>query len=89
MKVYVVTYVEHENGGRAVDEVVGVYADKDKARLAMEDKFHEACDKYGVEELGEYDYLNEDCFCIEDGDNCMYEAFGSITECELKQKGKE
>ena len=84
MKVYVVTCVEHKNGGRAEDNVRGVFADKHAAQQELDRCFHELCDKYGVEELGVNDYQNPDDFNIEDADICSYEAYGWITETELQ-----
>ncbi len=85
MKVYVVIYCENENGGRATDDVIGVFDELQAARKCLEKLFHKVCDSYGVEELNMYSYVNQDDFNIED-EYQSFEAFGRIVEQDLQSE---
>lgn len=91
--VYVVTltYSEGETQQEGTN-VVGVFANKDDARKALENIFHKSCDRLGIEELNVFSYQDQDSFKLIDIDDSLgsksweYNFFGEITESII---GKE
>lgn len=88
--VYVVTltYSEGETQQEGTN-VVGVFANKDDARKALENVFHKSCDRLGIEELNVFSYQDQDSFKLIDIDDSLgsrqwgYNFFGEITETIL------
>lgn len=78
-KKYVVTHLYQEYGGRATASVIGTFSTPENARKALENNFHDTCDRLGVEELNAVSYQDEDDFRIQD-ENDLYFATGTITE---------
>ena len=76
---YVVTHLYQEYGGRVTSSVIGTFSTPEKARKALENNFHDTCDRLGVEELNAVSYQDEDDFRIQD-ENDLYVATGTITE---------
>ena len=70
--VYVVTltYSEGETQQDGTN-VVGVFANKNDARKALENVFHKSCDRLGIEELNTYSYQGQDSFKLIDIDDSL------------------
>ena len=58
-KVFVVSTLYQENGGRAENHNVGVFNKLEDAQVALENAFHENCDALGIEELNNNSFFDD------------------------------
>jgi len=58
-KLFVVTTLYQEQGGRAESHNVGVFDTLEKAQKALDSAFHESCDSLDIQELNRNSYYND------------------------------
>ena len=91
-KLFVVTTLYQENGGRAEKHNVGVFDTIEKAQEALENAFHENCDSLGIEELNKNSFIDEvdeegmlPSFYLCDENDEDWFCFGTIDCIELNK----
>lgn len=91
-KLFVVTTIYQENGGRADQKLVGVFDTHEKAQAALETAFHENCDALDIEELNKNSFFDDapeegmpQSFYLCDENEEDWFCMGSIAPLELNK----
>ena len=91
-KLFVVTTIYQENGGRADQKLVGVFDTHEKAQAALETAFHENCDALDIEELNKNSFFDDapeegmpQSFYLCDENDEDWFCMGSIAPLELNK----